>query len=52
MGNLQVMKASRMSGSSVLGLWYVTGWGKRCLVLSFLYVSNFEIMFLEFIPVG
>ena len=38
MGNLQVLKTSRTSGSSVLGLWYVTGWGKRCFFFhSFMY---------------
>jgi len=42
MGNLQVLKTSRMSGSSVLGLWYVTGWETLlCLFIPLLLYPHF-----------
>ena len=45
MGNLQVIQNSRIGGSSVLGLWYVTGW-EFVVVFSFL-MYQFWNMLLE-----
>jgi len=45
MGNLQVIQNSRSGGSSVLRIWYVTGW-EFVVVFSFL-MYQFLIMLLE-----